>query len=147
MSDYNAWYTKGWTAAQRTADLEGAESRFLNRTGEPWNGAAHHAFEDGWLDWAAGREKYHLRDCPDHENCGRVICPACPRCGSTDTYALAVPRPGSVGDPFGMRCHSCGGASWIDNATGQWRCPARTDGKFIESGLKPVSEDDAKPDA
>jgi hypothetical protein len=69
VSDYNAWYTSGWEAARRSADLETAEARFLDRTGQPWNGDAHHAFEDGWLDWAAGREKWHLRD---HEN--RSMC-------------------------------------------------------------------------
>lgn len=68
-ADYKAWYTNGWRAALHSTDLGTAESRFLDRSGEPWNGDAHHAFEDGWLDYAAGREKWHPRDCADHDNC------------------------------------------------------------------------------
>jgi hypothetical protein len=71
IADYNAWYTSGWEAARRSSDLEAAERRFLDRTGQSWNGAAHRAFEGGWLDWAAGRDKWHLRDCVDHDTCAR----------------------------------------------------------------------------
>jgi hypothetical protein len=67
--DYNAWYTAGWKAAQRSTDMSAAEERFIARSGEPWAGAAHNAFEDGWLDWATGRDKWHSRDCRDHRTC------------------------------------------------------------------------------
>lgn len=66
---YNRFYVKGWAASSRGSDLGAAESRFIARNRVQWSGPEHEAWEDGWLDVAAGREMWHLRDCEDHDNC------------------------------------------------------------------------------
>jgi len=55
---YRAAYQRGWLAARRVGALERADDR-----GEP------DAWYDGYLDNAAGREKWHLATCADHDNC------------------------------------------------------------------------------
>jgi hypothetical protein len=62
---YNAAYSKGWAAAARTSDLDAAETRYLRRHGHEQRAA----WEDGWMDYATSREKWHLRDCPNHPAC------------------------------------------------------------------------------
>jgi hypothetical protein len=61
---YGAQYTAGWNASVR-----------VGRTGQPSrkfsDGTASHAWEDGYLDHASGRDKWHLRDCPNHDTCGQ----------------------------------------------------------------------------
>lgn len=57
--DYRYWYERGWRySAQSTATLD-----HLDRTGMP--SPAY----DGYLDYAASREKWHLAlcaGCPEH---------------------------------------------------------------------------------
>ena len=62
---YAAAYRKGWAASARGSALDEAEDRYVARYGR----AEHDAWLDGWLDYAAGRPKWHLRDCPDHDAC------------------------------------------------------------------------------
>lgn len=69
LAVYNRMYLKGWAASRRTDDMEAAEARFVSRNRVKWSGPEHEAWEDGWLDVAAGREMWHLRDCEDHDNC------------------------------------------------------------------------------
>lgn len=147
MGDYNAWYSSGWTAAQRSTDLEAAEARFLARNGQPWNGSAHVAFEDGWMDWACGRPKWHLRDCPAHPNCespllgpnpdpwgpgGKFIDDGglkkvpCPRCGAADVEAVEVPRSMRPGAPVSIRCRACGKKTSLNTTTGEWDLSERS---------------------
>jgi hypothetical protein len=66
---YAEAYEKGWrsSAGLGPIDLTERESRFTARYGH----AREDAWMDGYLDYAAGREKWHLRDCPDHDNCGQ----------------------------------------------------------------------------
>ena len=47
-------YNKGWAAAGRATDMPDGS----------------HAFDDGYLDRAAGRMKWHLTYCPNHDTCG-----------------------------------------------------------------------------
>jgi hypothetical protein len=68
IKTYNIAYTKGWEASSRGSSLDEAEVRFLSRNKVKWNSPEHNAWEDGWLDMAVGREKYHLRDCRAHHN-------------------------------------------------------------------------------
>lgn len=56
---YKAQYEAGWKAARRGTDSAA------------WNsGMTNHAWDDGYLDGAAGRPKWHLAFCKDHDNCG-----------------------------------------------------------------------------
>jgi hypothetical protein len=58
---YRRHYERGWRASGRpdaVAPLDAADAR-----GEP------DAWYDGYHDRAAGREKWHLLRCPDHDNC------------------------------------------------------------------------------
>lgn len=51
-------YNKGWAAASREFSRE-------------WDsGMSSDAFDDGYLDRAAGRAKWHLTYCLDHDVCG-----------------------------------------------------------------------------
>lgn len=52
-------YNKGWRAA-------------ASENARAWNdGTSTHAYDDGYLDRAAGRVKWHLTYCPDHDHCGQ----------------------------------------------------------------------------
>lgn len=48
----------------------------------------------------------------------------CPRCGSADVEAVAVPRPLCPGDPVAIKCRSCGETTWLNMTTGEWDLPA-----------------------
>lgn len=51
-------YNAGWAAGARGAS-------------EKWaSGTSSHAWDDGYLDAAAGRAKWHLTWCDDHDQCG-----------------------------------------------------------------------------
>lgn len=57
---YPYHYNRGWRASARpTPSLDRADKRH-----EP------EAWYDGYFDYAAGREKWHLMYCPDHDKCG-----------------------------------------------------------------------------
>ena len=47
-------YEKGWRSAARTSEMPDGSL----------------AFDDGYLDKATGRPKWHLTFCTDHDNCG-----------------------------------------------------------------------------
>jgi len=56
--EYRAEYRKGWRYSHReTARLDGTYNR-----SEAWM--------DGYLDFAAGRDMWHLLRCRDHAHCG-----------------------------------------------------------------------------
>lgn len=61
-------YRRGWRDSQRIARGAG-ETAFQAGTGS-------HAYEDGYLDHAAAREKWHLAYCTAHSNdsggCGQA---------------------------------------------------------------------------
>ncbi len=61
---YRKAYQRGWSAGVRGADgaLERADDR---HDPESWY--------DGYLDAAAGRERYHIPNCPDHNTCGIAL--------------------------------------------------------------------------
>jgi hypothetical protein len=65
-AEYKAWYNRGWRASAReNATLERGDA-----IGAP------DAWYDGYLDYAAGREKWHLAlcdGCPDHPDRGGVL--------------------------------------------------------------------------
>lgn len=57
MDAYVREYNAGWAASRRPGDSE------------KWNnGTSTDAWDDGYLDYAAGREKWHLTRCPQHGN-------------------------------------------------------------------------------
>lgn len=60
---YVTQYNLGWQASTR-----------VGRTGqgsEAWgSGTTNYAWDDGYLDQAAGRPKWHLTYCRDHDTCG-----------------------------------------------------------------------------
>lgn len=59
-SEYAAAYNKGWRySANGAGGLDHADRRGWSRS-EGWM--------DGYLDYAAGRAKWHYRDCPAHHN-------------------------------------------------------------------------------
>lgn len=60
-AEYKRWYTKGWRYSGSDSDSVSLEH------GDAMN--APDAWYDGYLDYAAGREKWHLpfcRGCPEH---------------------------------------------------------------------------------
>jgi hypothetical protein len=63
VDGYIAQYNLGWQASTR-----------VSRTGqdsEAWgSGMTNYAWDDGYLDHAAGRAKWHLTYCADHDACG-----------------------------------------------------------------------------
>lgn len=60
--DYRNRYAKGWRYAVRATGLDNADRRGLTRDD---------AWMDGYLDQAAGRERWHLLRCADHAACGQ----------------------------------------------------------------------------
>lgn len=57
LAGYVEEYNRGWTAARRDFCAE-------------WDdGSSSAAFDDGYLDRAAGRAKWHLTYCTDHGTC------------------------------------------------------------------------------
>lgn len=63
LKDPLAWYieeyNRGWAAAGRPG---------ISREWD--SGTSTHAFDDGYLDRAAGRMKWHLTYCSNHDECG-----------------------------------------------------------------------------
>jgi hypothetical protein len=59
VDEYKREYNKGWAGGRRAQDTP-------PRAWE--NGTSSDAYDDGYLDAAAGRSKWHLTNCPDHEN-------------------------------------------------------------------------------
>lgn len=63
VDGYIAQYNLGWQASTR-----------VSRTGqnsEAWSsGMTNYAWDDGYLDNAAGRAKWHLTYCRNHDECG-----------------------------------------------------------------------------
>lgn len=58
--EYGSAYNRGWRySATSTASLDYADRRGWSR---------NDAWLDGYLDYAAGRQKWHLRDCPKHDS-------------------------------------------------------------------------------
>lgn len=58
LSWYIEEYNKGWQASRRGSTVA-------------WeSGRTSHAYDDGYLDAAAGRPKWHLTHCIDHDECG-----------------------------------------------------------------------------
>lgn len=55
VEDYIREYNNGWNHAVRSTEYPTGKSD---------------AYEDGYLDRAAGRAKWHLTHCADHDNCG-----------------------------------------------------------------------------
>lgn len=65
---YDRAYKRGWASSARAGSLDNCENR------ESYKAECHgwmDAWLDGWLDFATGRDKWHLRDCPDHDACGQ----------------------------------------------------------------------------
>jgi hypothetical protein len=58
--EYKRDYRLGWAASER--GTEGALDRADGRN-------VSHAWYDGYMDSACGREKWHLMHCPDHDHC------------------------------------------------------------------------------
>lgn len=59
ISWYVTEYNRGWAAAGRPG------------VSREWDGGySTHAFDDGYLDRAAGRMKWHLTYCSNHDECG-----------------------------------------------------------------------------
>lgn len=57
--EYRRNYNRGWRYSQRpTATLDHGDAN-----GEP------DSWYDGYLDYATGREKWHLLHCQDHGDC------------------------------------------------------------------------------
>lgn len=52
-------YNAGWAAGRRGGDSSKWDS-----------GYSSHAWDDGFLDAVAGRPKWHLTHCADHDECG-----------------------------------------------------------------------------
>lgn len=52
-------YNRGWAAGRSSG---------VNREWD--SGMSSHSFDDGYLDAAAGRPKWHLTHCADHDVCG-----------------------------------------------------------------------------
>jgi hypothetical protein len=55
VEEYVRQYNNGWQHARRVAD---------------WPAGTTWAWDDGYLDAAAGRQKWHLTYCTDHDHCG-----------------------------------------------------------------------------
>jgi hypothetical protein len=61
-TEYNRWYNKGWRHSQTdNASLDN----------QPAGDAIGWAWEDGYMDYAGDRDKFHRRDCllDDHNDC------------------------------------------------------------------------------
>lgn len=57
---YVAEYRRGWAASRRQS------------TAEFDTGYTSHAYDDGYLDASAGRMKWHLTYCLNHDECGEA---------------------------------------------------------------------------
>lgn len=57
------WYVKQYQAGYAAAGRPNASKAWEN-------GTSSNAYDDGYLDRAAGRAKWHMTYCTDHDNCG-----------------------------------------------------------------------------
>ena len=57
---YRERYNAGWRYSERGSSLD-REDALRHTDNEAWM--------DGYLDMAAGRERYHMAFCPDHDSC------------------------------------------------------------------------------
>lgn len=58
--NYRKAYRRGWRTSERVGNLDRADAD--GRSDDD-------AWMDGYLDYAAGREEWHLLFCPDHDSC------------------------------------------------------------------------------
>lgn len=66
---YRQHYQWGWRYSQRpSATLDYVDDRYRRSTTAEEH-ADYNAALDGYLDYAAGRPKWHMLNCPDHNNC------------------------------------------------------------------------------
>lgn len=71
LAEYSKAYRRGWRHSSTVhASLDNNPYPWHPglQVGDASNGL-NDAWEDGYLDYAAGREKWHLLHCEDHENC------------------------------------------------------------------------------
>lgn len=66
VCQYLMAYDKGWAASNRGSSLDAAQARYMSKGHSQFE---HWAWEDGWLDNATGRDKWHLSKCPTHDTC------------------------------------------------------------------------------
>lgn len=66
QSEYRKEYDKGWKASQGDKGLFESEQNYCRRNRLELMSPEHDAWLDGWLDYAAGRGKYHLKYCKNH---------------------------------------------------------------------------------
>lgn len=59
-AQYRKDYNRGWRYSARVCTLDAADAD--GRSGND-------AWMDGYLDYAAGREQYHIPNCPSHPDC------------------------------------------------------------------------------
>jgi ribosome modulation factor len=59
---YRRDYTRGWRSGQNGVSLDRADAN---------GNSDNDAWLDGYLDAAAGRTKWHIPLCPDHDRCGQ----------------------------------------------------------------------------
>jgi hypothetical protein len=65
--EYRKHYKWGWNYSQReSATLDYVDSKY-NVHLHPENKPAWNAALDGYLDYAASREKWHIPNCKDHD--------------------------------------------------------------------------------
>lgn len=66
-AEYRKQYNKGWNKSggdgKSEEMMDVSEDRFLARNGFRALSVEHHAWIDGWLDYAAARDKYHFETC------------------------------------------------------------------------------------
>ena len=62
-AEYTKWYRRGWRHSAMSS-----EPSLDNNPGTGWR---YWAWEDGYMDYAGDRPKYHRRNCPkdDHNEC------------------------------------------------------------------------------
>lgn len=66
--EYRKHYEWGWRySARESATLDYVDSKYGFSAR---NTVAYNAAMDGYLDYAASRDKWHLLRCPDHDACG-----------------------------------------------------------------------------
>lgn len=72
QEEYRRHYTMGWNSSggnpRATACMSEAEDRWFARYKHLPLSAEHHAWTDGWLDFASGRTKFHLETCGDNHH-------------------------------------------------------------------------------
>lgn len=67
--EYRKHYNRGWRTSTTTttgSPLDNADGRLHRDADGNWQRGEYDAWYDGYMDAAAGREKWHLPNCPDH---------------------------------------------------------------------------------